>query len=322
MRLWGATMPYPAEQPIAAAPTAPEPRPMLGIILRIGAVIVIGIMFLLVKIAGNSGVHVAESLFWRQLAGLPVAVAWLWWSRDLASIRTRQPGGHALRMILGIAAMGLNFTSMILLPMADATTFGFATQIFATILAALFLAEPTGKYRWGAVIMGFTGILIALRPGQDSIDSTGIIVALFGALLTSCTVIQLRRLNRTETPGAIVFWFSLTSIVPLGIAQLFVYRSHDAETWAVIGGLSLAGAIGQILLTASLRYASVATIMTIDYGSLLWTALLGYVAFADVPSISVLQGAPLIIGAGLVIAWREQHLARRRAFMAQKSLAD
>jgi drug/metabolite transporter (DMT)-like permease len=313
IELWLAAMPYPAEQPVAAAPTAPEPRPMLGIAVRIGAVIVIGVMFLLVKIAGNRGVHVAESLFWRQLTGLPVAIAWLWFSNDLASIRTQQPAGHALRMVLGIAAMALNFTSMILLPMADATTFGFATQIFATILAALFLAEPTGKYRWGAVVMGFVGILVALRPGQDSINGTGIVVALSGALLTSCTVIQLRRLNRTETPGAIVFWFSLTSIVPLGVMQLFVARAHGAETWAVIGGLSLAGAVGQILLTASLRYASVATIMTIDYGSLLWTAVLGYLVFSDSPSISVLQGAPLIIGAGLVIAWREQHLVRRRA---------
>ena len=315
-------MPYPAEHPVAAATTVPEPRPMLGIVLRIGAMFVIGIMFLLVKIAGNRGVHIAESLFWRQLAGLPVAIAWLWWNRDLASIRTQQPGGHALRMILGIAAMGLNFTSMTLLPMADATTFGFATQIFATILAALFLAEPTGKYRWGAVIMGFIGILVALRPGQDGFNNTGVIVALSGALLTGCTVIQLRRLNRTETPGAIVFWFSLTSIVPLGIAQIFVARSHDAETWTVIGGLALAGAIGQILLTASLRYASVATIMTIDYGSLIWTALLGYVVFADVPGIAVLQGAPLIIGAGLIIAWREQHLARQRSVLARRSRAD
>lgn len=294
---------------------------MLGIVLRIGAMFVIGIMFLLVKMAGNRGVHIAESLFWRQLAGLPVAIAWLWWNRDLASIRTQQPGGHALRMILGIVAMGLNFTSMTLLPMADATTFGFATQIFATILAALFLAEPTGKYRWGAVIMGFIGILVALRPGQDGFNNTGVIIALSGALLTGCTVIQLRRLNRTETPGAIVFWFSLTSIVPLGIAQIFVARSHDAETWMVIGGLALAGAIGQILLTASLRYASVATIMTIDYGSLIWTALLGYVVFADVPGIAVLQGAPLIIGAGLIIAWREQHLARQRSALARRSRA-
>lgn len=309
-------MPYPAELPITATAVAPEPRPMLGIVLRIGAVIVLGVMFMLVKVAANRGVHVAESVFWRQLAGLPVAIAWLWFSNDLSSIKTKQPVGHALRMTLGIAAMSLNFTSMILLPMADATTFGFATQIFATILAALFLAEPTGKYRWGAVIMGFVGILIALRPGSGSFYGTGIVIALLGALLTSCAVIQLRRLNRTETPGAIVFWFSLTSIIPLGIAQFFFAHAHDAQTWGVIGGLSLAGAVGQILLTASLRYASVATIMTIDYASLLWTALLGYIVFADLPSISILQGAPLIIGAGLIIAWREQHLARRRAAMA------
>jgi drug/metabolite transporter (DMT)-like permease len=306
-------MPQPAEQSIPAAAIAPQARPMLGILLRMGAVLVIGIMFLLVKMAGNRGVHVTEALFWRQLAGLPVAVAWLWYSNDLSSIRTARTGGHALRMVLGIGAMGLNFTSMILLPMADATTFGFATQIFATILAALFLAEPTGKYRWGAVIMGFVGILIALRPGQSGTNETGVIVALLGAMLTGCTVIQLRRLTRTETPGAIVFWFSLTSILPLGIAQYFMATPHDAETWAIIGGLSLAGAVGQILLTASLRYASVATIMTIDYSALLWSALLGYAVFSDVPSITVLQGAPLIIGAGLVIAWREQYLARRRA---------
>ena len=315
-------MPYPAEQPVPAAAIAPEPRPMLGIVLRIGAVIVIGIMFLLVKVAGNRGVHIAESLFWRQLAGLPVAIAWLWWNSDLRSIRTQRPGAHAFRMILGLGAMGLNFTAMVLLTMADATTFGFAAQIFATVLAALLLAEPTGKFRWAAVGLGFVGILIAMRPGHGGINGTGVIIALCGALLTGCISIQLRRLTRTETPGSIVFWFSLTSIVPLGVAQIFVARSHDAETWAVIGGLALAGAIGQIFLTASLRYASVATIMTIDYGSLLWTAALGFIVFADVPSVSVLQGAPLIVGAGLAIAWREQYLARQRAFMAPKSLAD
>lgn len=305
-------MPYPAEQPIAAAAIAPEPRPMLGIVLRIGAVIVIGIMFLLVKVAHSRGVHVVESLFWRQLAGLPVAIAWLWWTNDLRSIRTKRPAAHAFRMILGLGAMGLNFTAMVLLPMADATTFGFAAQIFATVLAALLLAEPTGKYRWAAVGLGFIGIVIAMRPGHDGLNGTGALIALCGALLTGCISIQLRRLTRTEKPGAIVFWFSLTSIVPLGVALLFVARAHNAETWAVIAGLSLAGAVGQILLTASLRYASVATIMTIDYGSLLWTAILGYVVFSDIPSTSVLQGAPLIIGAGLIIAWREQHLARQR----------
>jgi drug/metabolite transporter (DMT)-like permease len=306
-------MPLPAEQPITPTAGPPDARPMLGIALRIAAVITIGVMFLLVKLAGNRGVHVGESLFWRQLAGLPVAIAWLWWHNDLASIRSARPGAHALRMMLGLGAMALNFSAMVVLPMADATTFGFAAQIFAVILAAVLLAEPTGRYRWGAVFLGFAGIMVALRPGQANVNMTGAAVALVGALLTACVVIQVRRLTRTETPGAIVFWFSLTSIVPLGIAQIFLARSHDIETWAVIAGLSLCGAIGQILLTASLRYASVATIMTIDYSSLLWTALLGYLVFADIPGPGILQGAPLIIGAGLIIAWREQHIAKLAA---------
>jgi drug/metabolite transporter (DMT)-like permease len=206
---------------------------------------------------------------------------------------------------------------MMLLPMADATTLGFATQIFATILAAMLLAEPTGRYRWGAIALGFVGIVIALRPGQDSIDPCGAAIALTGALLTGCTVIQLRRLTRTEPPGSIVFWFSLASLLPLGISYPFVMHSHNGQTWLIIAGLSVAGAIGQILLTASLRYASVATVMTIDYSSLLWSALLGWLVFSDLPSTTVVQGAPLIIGAGLIIAWREQYFARRRTKAAE-----
>jgi drug/metabolite transporter (DMT)-like permease len=300
------------DHPSVAPSSAPRPRPMLGIALRLAAVITLGIMFMLVKLAGNHGVHVGESLFWRQLAGLPVAIAWLWWSNDLASIRTGRPGAHAFRMVLGIGAMACNFSAMLLLPMADATTLGFATQIFATILAAILLSEPTGRYRWGAIALGFTGILIALRPGPHGLDPTGAAVALTGALLTSCAIIQIRRLTQTETAGAVVFWFSLTSILPLALTQFFVAKAHDGETWLIIAGLSLAGAVAQILITASLRYASVATNMTLDYTALLWSATLGFMVFGDLPASTVTQGAPLIIGAGLIIAWREQHLARQR----------
>jgi drug/metabolite transporter (DMT)-like permease len=303
-------MPLYAEHVLKSTP--PAPRPMLGIALRIAAVISLGIMFMLVKLAGNRGVHVGESLFWRQLAGLPVAIAWLWFSNDLASIRTGRPGAHALRMVLGIAAMACNFTAMVLLPMADATTLGFATQIFATIFAALLLGEPTGRYRWGAIILGFIGIMIALRPGAHALSTTGTMVAMAGALMTAGAIIQMRRLTRTESPGAIVFWFSLASTIPLGIAQFFFAKAHDSETWLIIAGLSLAGAISQILITASLRYASVATNMTLDYSALIWSVFLGYMVFGDLPASTIMQGAPLIIGAGLIIAWREHHLARQR----------
>ncbi len=300
-------------EPLAPASHHPtSARPLLGIVLRLSAMVVLAAMFALVKLAGSKGVHVAESVFWRQLAGLPVALAFLWWQGDLAAIRTRHPMAHALRMFLGVSAMVCNFSAMLLLDMAEATTFGFAAQIFATMMAAWFLHEPTGRYRWAAVIVGFLGVFVALQPGAYGIATFGVAVALLGAIMTAAVIIQIRQMTRTEASGAIVFWFSLTSMVPLGIAQVFFARAHPAEIWLIIAGLSLAGAIGQILLTASLRHASVATIMTIDYSMLLWSALAGYIVFSEVPALSIWLGAPLIIGSGLFIAWRERYLASRQ----------
>ncbi len=301
-------------------PTSHEPpaaSPLLGIVLRLLAMAVLAVMFALVKKAGSMGVHVTESLFWRQLAGLPVALAFLWWQGDIGAIRTARPMAHALRMILGVAAMLLNFSAMLLLDMAEATTLGFAAQIFATILAALLLREPTGRYRWAAVLVGFVGVLVALQPGGQDVGLPGAGVALAGAVMTAAVIVQIRQMTRTEAAGAIVFWFSLTSMVPLGIAQLFFGKAHALEVWMVIAGMSIAGAVGQILLTASLRHASVATIMTIDYSMLIFSALAGYLVFAETPATSIWLGAPIIIGSGLFIAWREQYLARQRAKQPQ-----
>lgn len=289
---------------------APD-RVMLGILLRLAAMATLAIMFALVKLAAAQGVHVAESLFWRQLTGLPAVILWLWWSNDLASVKTAHPGKHAMRMTLGLSGMLLNFTAMILLPMAQAATIGFAMPIFATLLAAIILREKTGRYRWGAVIFGFAGVALAIGPSMD-VAPIGGVIALTGALMTAGVTIQLRRMSQTESTGAIVFWFSLTSLIPLGIAMLFFSQNHGPLAWAYIAGLSIAGALGQLLLTGALRYAPVAAILPMDYSSLIWTTILGFFIFGNLPGTSLWFGAALIIAAGLLIAWREHHLARTK----------
>ncbi|NJM50164.1 MAG: DMT family transporter [Sphingomonadales bacterium] len=283
---------------------------MLGIILRLMAMAALGVMFALVKLAGEAGVHFGESLFWRQLAGLPVVIVWLWWNDDLKAIKSKRPSLHALRMTLGLSAMALNFWAMTLLPMAEATTLSFATPIFATMLAALLLREQTGLYRWAAILTGFAGIVFAIRPGGSAIDPFGAMVGLSGALMTAAVTIQLRRMARSETTGAIVFWFSLTSLLPLGLLMLFVAKAHDGQAWAYIAGLSLAGAVAQILLTAALRHAPVAAVLTMDYSGLIWSVLFGIVIFGAIPGPTVWIGAPVIILAGIFIAWREHYLAK------------
>jgi drug/metabolite transporter (DMT)-like permease len=290
----------------------PEARPLLGIMLRLAAMAVLGVMFALVKLAGQHGVHLVESLFWRQLAGLPVVVLWLLSLGKLSDIRTRNPLAHALRGVLGLTSMSLNFTAMMMLPMAEATTISFAAPIFATMLAALLLGEPTGKYRWGAVALGFVGVLLAVRPTSVAGHGIGPWVALAGAMLTSCVYIQIRRMSQSENAGAIVFWFSLSTLVPLGIGMIFVAQAHDIVGWSIIAGLALSGAVAQLLLTSAMRHASVAAIATMDYTSLIWSVLFGYLVFDNVPGPGTWLGAPVIIAAGLIIMWREHNITRIR----------
>jgi drug/metabolite transporter (DMT)-like permease len=266
-------------------------------------------MFALVKIAHQHGVHVVETLFWRQLAGLPVVIGWLWWLGKLGDVRTANPIAHGLRSILGLGAMTLNFTAMMMLPMAEATTISFASPIFATVLAALLLREPTGRYRWGAVALGFAGVLLAVGPTSVT-SGIGPWVALAGALLTACVLIQIRRMSQTENAGAIVFWFSLSTLVPLGIGMFFVGQNHDATGWAILAGLALCGAVGQLLLTSAMRHAPVAAIATMDYSGLIWSVMFGYWIFDTIPGPGTWLGAPVIIAAGLIIIARERRVSK------------
>lgn len=289
-----------------------QARPLLGLMLRLLAMVMLGIMFALVKLAGEADVHVIEIIFWRQLAGLPAVLLWLFWTGKLHEIRTAHPAPHALRAILGVTAMALNFTAMLMMPMAEATTISFASPIFATVLAALLLGEPTGRYRWGAVVLGFTGVVLAMQPGGNMTHGIGPWIALAGAVLSAGVYIQIRRMSRAEGAGAIVFWFSLSTLAPLGIGMLFFADGHDLHGWLIIAGLGCAGAIAQLLLTSAMRHASVAAISTMDYTGLIWSIVFGMLIFGDLPGPGTWLGAPVIILAGLVIVWREQQLGKER----------
>jgi drug/metabolite transporter (DMT)-like permease len=299
-------------------PAGIRQRPQYALLLRLSAIVMLAIMFAMVKQISKDGVHVLEAVFWRQLAGLPIVLIWLYWTGSLSMVATRHPAKHAARMVLGLTAMALNFTAMTMLPLAEATTIGFASGIIATLLAATILREPTGYYRWAAIIIGFVGVLIAMQPGHSNFGGMGAIIALIGAVITSCVAIQLRFMGRTENAGAIVFWFSLCSMVPLLIAMLFVAKPHDTQTWLNIAGMASAGAIAQILLTTSLRYGSVSAVLTMDYTSLLWSALIGYFFFNEIPGTHIYMGAPVIIAAGIIIAWRE-HVLQRNSVLDQGS---
>ncbi|MDZ3832620.1 MAG: DMT family transporter [Sphingopyxis sp.] len=305
--------------PSAFTPAAPQ-NYLAGVALRLIAMIALAMMFVLVKFIAAADIHILESLFWRQAFVLPFIVGWALLSAGgLASLRTRRIGAHARRAAMGLFGMACNFGGMIFLPMAEATTISLSVPIFAVIFAALLLGEPTGWQRWGAVIVGFAGVLVVLNPGAgfaggfSGDHGLGLAIALAGALMTALITIAIRDLGRTESSATIVFWFSLLSMVPLGIALPFVFRPYDLYEWMLLFGLGLSGAIAQMALTAALRLAPVAVVIPMDYSALLWSIAAGWWFFGTFPAETTWIGAPLIVASGLFIAWREHRRAIERA---------
>ncbi|MBD3746644.1 DMT family transporter [Sphingopyxis sp.] len=300
---------------MSTAPSPEVPQHYLGgIALRLLAMLSLSLMFVLVKRIDAAGIHIVESLFWRQAIVLPMLVGWALTRGGLAIYRTHRIGTHARRAMMGLTGMALNFGGMIFLPMAEATTINLSVPIFAVIFAALFLGEPTGWQRWSAVLVGFLGVLLVLNPttlvaqGFTGHHGLGTLIALGGAVMTALITIQVRDLARTESPMTIVFWFSLISMLPLGLALPFVMTAHGAGEWALLIGLGLLGAVVQLSLTGALRLAPVAVVTPMDYSSLLWSIACGWFFFGTLPAETTWVGAPLIVASGLFIAWREHRL--------------
>jgi drug/metabolite transporter (DMT)-like permease len=310
--------------PSPAPPDGPPQNYLGGIGLRLLAMVSLSLMFVLVKYIDAAGIHIVESLFWRQALVLPFLLLWIQATSGLSSLKTQRIGAHARRMLMGLTGMACNFGAMILLPMAEATTISLSVPIFAVIFAALILGEATGWQRWSAVIIGFIGVLVVLDPmssfagGFGGTHGLGTIVALTGAIMTALITIAVRDLGRTENAGTIVFWFSLLSMIPLGIALPFVITPHDGHEWLLLIGLGFLGAVVQMSLTGALRLAPVSVVIPMDYSSLLWAITAGWWFFGTLPADTTWVGAPLIIASGLFIAWREhrRHIDRPKEVAA------
>ncbi len=285
----------------------PVQRPIFALALRLMAMLALSAMLLLVKLTGERGIPLGETLFWRQfLPGLAL-LGWLAARGEIGRLRTRRLGSHARRAFVGGTGMFLTLGVVQILPLAEATVLGFTAPIFAVLLAATLLGEKVGPWRWAAVVLGLAGIVIIAGPDRAHIPLGGLATGIGAAFMVAVISIQLRDLGRTEEPVSVVFWFSAFCTPPLALALLWTgLPQHDAAGWAMLGGIGATGLAAQLLMTAALRYGSVSSVIVMDYSQFGWATLWGWLVFANVPGPQTWIGAPAIIAAGLIIAWREQ----------------
>ena len=201
------------------------------------------------------------------------------------------------------------------------TAIGYTAPLLAVVLAAVVLKEVVRVYRWSAVAVGFCGVILMLSPhlspqtfranGLDT-HAVGSLLGLLAAFFVSVAVIEVRRLARVEKTATIVFYFSMLCAAAGLVTIFWGWRWPTPMDAAILVGVGILGGIGQILLTASYRFADTATIAPFEYTSMIWAMALGYMMFGDLPQPVVLAGAGIVIAAGLFVIWRERKLGLAR----------
>ena len=216
--------------------------------------------------------------------------------------------------------MGLGFAGLGYLPLPEVTAIGYAAPLLTVIFAAMFLGEDVRLFRLSCVALGLVGVLIVLSPrlsvldgGAGHAEAFGAMLVLGGAVFAALAQVFVRKLVMTEKTPAIVFYFSLTATV-LSLATLpFGWVWPTPLEAGLLVGAGLLGGVGQILLTSSYREADASLVAPFDYASMLFALAIGWFVFAEMPTVTMLSGAALIVAAGILIILRERRLGKNRA---------
>ncbi|SEP85896.1 EamA domain-containing membrane protein RarD [Devosia sp. YR412] len=309
--------------PAPAAQTSPTPfrgGPLYGITLKVVSVISFVIMASLLK--ATDTVPAGQLVFFRCFfALLPVAI-WLLWRGQLRSaLHTKRPLGHVIRAMVGATSMGLGFFALTRLPLPEATAIGYAAPLLIVIFSTILLKERVHVFRWTAVLIGLVGVVIILWPrltlftsGQPLGDreAIGAIAAFGGAVVTAFALMQVHNLTRTErTEAIVVYFFIIASLLSL-LTIPFGWILPTPQQAMLMVGAGFAGGVGQLMMTSSYRYADMSVIAPFEYVSLLLTLIIGFAVFGDIPTLTMVFGALIIVGSGIVVILREHYLGLDR----------
>jgi drug/metabolite transporter (DMT)-like permease len=250
-----------------------------------------------------------QAQFLRYLFGLLVLLP-IVWHRGWSAYRPRNIGGQFVRGAAHTLGLCLWFVALPKIALANMTAIGFTTPIFIMIGAKLAFGEPMRWERWLATGAGLAGVLIVVGPKLSANAGLYHLVMLASAPVFAASFLITKALTRYETTGTILVWQAISvAMLSLPLA-LLNWQSVSALQWAGFAVTGLLGSAGHYCLTRSFTRADISATQSVKFLDLVWSALLGVVLFADVPTASTLAGGALICAATVWLARRESHGAR------------
>ena len=272
------------------------------IILYILSIFLFSTMNIFIRKAAEN-LHVLEVVFLRNLLAFILMLPILK-STGLGAIKMNNTKLFFMRGFFGAIGMLAGFTSLTLIPLAQATAISFSKPIFVTIGATIFLGEIIKARRIAAIIIGIIGMLIIVQPGVNSF-SFGIILAIFGALAHSLNALIVKRLTLTDTPQAIVTWMVIILIPITFIPAILVWEWPSFETWLYLWGIAIVGTLGHFSWTKSYSMADITSLEPIEFLKLPIMALLGWMIFSEIPGTCTWVGGLIIFMSTIYISHRE-----------------
>jgi drug/metabolite transporter (DMT)-like permease len=282
---------------------APIDSPIRGVALMFVSTFFFAAMHAVIRYLTET-LHPFEVAFFRNFFGLIFVIPWFV-RFGLQPLRTSHLKLHIYRSLVNVVAMFSFFYAVSITPLAEVTALGFAAPIFATVLAALFLGEVVRLRRWTAVIVGFIGTLIILRPGFNEIG-LGQFLVLNSTVFWAVALLLIKQVGRYDSSITIITYMSLLQLPLSLLPALFVWTWPPPDLWFWLLAIGLLGGGAQWLMTESLRVADTSVVMPLDFCKLPWTALLAYLAFAQVPDAFTWIGGAVIFSSAFYIALRER----------------
>ncbi|WP_334128313.1 DMT family transporter [Sneathiella sp.] len=279
-----------------------------GVIYMLVGILFMSLTDAFAKLLVEANYSVLQMLAIRGLFLMVPLTAWMIWRGGTKRIRTNRKGMHVIRAIFGVLAPLLFYLSLKELPLATATVIFFVSPFIMTALSVPLFGEKVGIYRWSAIVVGFSGVLIVMQPGGGMLKWEALLV--LGSSLCYCGIMLTGRvLTRTETTLAVVFYNTLGVLIITAFITLFTWEPMPLRDIGLIALMAALSLVSSVCMIRSFAVGEVAVITPFEYTGIIWSVILGFLFFGDFPPSHVWLGIVVIAGSGLFMIYRE-HIKR------------
>lgn len=284
---------------------SPKNAPLTGIGLMLAAMAILPFLDVAAKFLGQQNMPVLQSVWARLFIGMFLTLPFVLKGRPLSVLVPDLPVIHSVRSILIISSTAFFFLALAYLPIADTLSIFFVQPLIVTLLAPLLLKEHVGLRRWIAVVIGFIGTLIIIRPGFQALNP-GILLALLAGTTSAVYMIITRKISQTADPIVTTFYTNAIGAIFTTVAVAFVWVTPTLEQWGLLLVIAVVALIGHYLVIAAYRFAEASLLAPLGYAEMITAVACGWWFFGDFPDRWTFLGVGILIACAVYISYRER----------------